>query len=368
MGSIIGVTAAVAGKDPLDPRSWSGSSARLFGELARRGRLAQAIGVGAPPLTKAWLAVRTVRADRARWRERLALEPGFREALTRALARRLDGEDGDLLQIGAYLDGPRARAGRGRAFSYHDGALCVRLASPFPLVGVPAKTIERALAYERDLAQRMDRVFTMSAHLRRAMIERYGLPENRIVVIGAGVNLDAAPPPPPDKRYDKAELVFVGADFVRKGGPELLQAFAAVRRRFPAALLHVAGPRRLDPAPGVISHGYADKATLSTLFQRATLFVMPSRYEPFGLAPVEAMAHGLAAVVTDQGALAETVEAGVTGAHVRVQDATHLEETLIALLEDPQALALMGQAARRAALTRHTWPAVADRLEAALPP
>lgn len=367
---LIAATGAIVGRNPHDPRSWSGSSARLLMELERRGLLAAALGLQAPVLTRAALLARTMHPNRARWRVRLAFEPAFRTALTRDLARSLRQAPGcDLLQFGCYFHGPAALAGRARTFSYHDGNLARRLASPYPLQGVSAEMIDRALAYEREVAQSVDLVLTMSAWLARSFVEDYGVRPERVIVIGGGMNWDAPPAAQQDKDYSRPVLIFVGADFRRKGGPQVLEAFRAVRARFPEAELHIAGPRILpiDRLPtGVTFHGHVTRHRLAELFQRASLFVMPSLYEPFGIAPLEAMAHQLPAVVSGAWALAETVEDGVTGAHVRPGDAEHLAEVLCGLLAQPERLAHMGQAAREKALARHTWPAVVDRLEAVI--
>lgn len=367
--SLVAATGSVAGKHPLDPRGWSGSSAALCLELQARGRLGGALGITAPPLLRAALLARSFHPDRARWRARLAFEPRFRAALTRRLQQRWrTGAEGDLLQSGAYFDGPAALAGRARAYAFHDGNLAVRLASPYPLAGVSDRRIAQALAFEQALARRTDRIFTMSAWLARSFVADYGADPARVHAIGGAINWAAPPPAQPGKDHARPVLVFVGADFQRKGGLVLLAAFRAVRSRFPRAVLHIAGPVRLPAAsgPGVVHHGFLDKRALSALFREASLFVMPSLYEPFGIAPLEAMAHQLPAVVSGAWALAETVEDGVTGAHVPPGDADALAQILCGLLDEPERLAHMGLAARAAALSRFTWPAVVDRLEAKL--
>lgn len=370
MRPLIAVTGSISGADPFSPQAWSGSASRLVRELQRRGRLAAAFGVRARGLPALWPMLKTAHPSRARWRTRLSFEPGFHRVLTRALGERLDGLEGDLLQIGAYFDGPTARGRHGRAFAYHDGNLALRLASPYPLVGVGRGAIARALKAEGDLARRLDCVFTMSEWLRRSFIEDYGAPPERVVAIGGGVNLDRVPELPPDKDYARPEIVFVGVDFARKGGPELLQAFRAVRAQRRDAKLHLIGPppRRLPAGQsgGVIQYGYLDKDAMHAVFARSSLFVMPSRYEPFGIAPLEAMACGLPAVVSGAWALAETVRPGLTGAHVIPGDVDHLAQTLLRLLDAPEHLAELGAAARAEVLQRFTWPAVLDRMEQSL--
>lgn len=367
---LFAATGGVAGRDPLSPKAWSGSASRLFGELAARGRLTEAIGVQAPWRALLWPALRSVHPDQTAWRARLSLQPDFRRALTATLESRLGGREGDLLQIGCYFDGPAARQWRGRVFAFHDGNLAQRLSSPWPPPKLGEKAIAASLAQEQELALRVDKVLTMSEWLRQSFIADYGVPPERVVAIGGGINLGQVPEISAEKDYTRPILAFVGVDFERKGGPELLQAFRAVRAVRRDAVLHVIGPRpqRLPDAlaGGVVQHGYLSKAAMLAVFAEASLFVMPSRYEPFGLAPLEAMAWGLPAVVSGAWALAETVQPGVTGAHVPPGDAEVLADTMLHLLETPAKLKQMGLAAREDVAKRFTWKAVVDRLEQAL--
>ena len=122
-----------------------------------------------------------------------------------------------------------------------------------------------------------------------------------MVTVGGGINLERIPNYRADKRYDTREVLFIGVEFERKGGPELLRAFRAVSARIPDARLHIVGPRQLSPSynlgSNVTYHGFLNKhdaaalRTLDDLFGRCCLFAMPSRYEPFGIAPLEAMVH-----------------------------------------------------------------------------
>jgi glycosyltransferase involved in cell wall biosynthesis len=114
----------------------------------------------------------------------------------------------------------------------------------------------------------------------------------------------------------------------------------------------------------VVFHGFlsksspADRERLADLFRRCCLFVMPSLYEPFGIAPLEAMAHQLPAVVTGRWALQEMVTPGQTGALVECGSAEDLEAKLASLLSDPAALERMGTAGRQMVLDRYTWDKV----------
>jgi glycosyltransferase involved in cell wall biosynthesis len=222
----------------------------------------------------------------------------------------------------------------------------------------------------------MDRVLAMSEYLRQSFVHDFGVPAERVVNVGGGMNLDQLPAYQPDKRFTTREVLFIGVDFPRKGGWELLRAFRAVRETLPDAVLHLVGPRQLnvpaDLAPGVVFHGFLSKSDpdqkkqLDELFRRCVLFVMPSLYEPFGIAPLEAMAHQLPCVLTGRWALREMVTPGRTGELVECGSVEDLADKLRRLLRDPERLAPMGDEARRFVLEQYTWDKVANRMLAAM--
>jgi glycosyltransferase involved in cell wall biosynthesis len=105
---------------------------------------------------------------------------------------------------------------------------------------------------------------------------------------------------------------------------------------------------------------------LESLFRDCTLFVLPSLYEPFGIAPLEAMLYQLPCLVTDAWALRETVIPGFNGDLVAKGSVEGLAEKLLQLLSKPEALATMGRQGRERVLRDYTWSAVVDRMSAAI--
>jgi starch synthase len=187
------------------------------------------------------------------------------------------------------------------------------------------------------------------------------------------VNLRDIPPANPQKDYAAPRILFIGIDFVRKGGPQLLEAFRIVRGARPDAELHIVGPETIrDHSPGVVFHGRlsksdpAQKIKLESLFRESSVFVMPSLYEPFGIAPLEAMLYQLPCVVTDAWALREIVTPGFNGDLVPRGSIDAIATKLLQLLSDPKVLAVMGQHGRDVALHGYTWTVVASRMLTAM--
>jgi glycosyltransferase involved in cell wall biosynthesis len=335
--------------------------------MEAEGLLDKAVGIRVPKLPNALLIAKNFARDRGVWRKHFYFDPAYRRALTRAAAS-VSVASPVLMQIGHMFSLPDVFPGRA-CVSYHDGNLAELLAAGFGMEGVSRRRIDQALRYEKQTASRMTAIFTFSEYLRQSFIRNYGVPAEKVFNVGGAVNLDVIPDPVPGKSYRSSQILFIGTEFTRKGGPQLLQAFRIVRQSIPSAELHIVGPTQVaDLPPGAFLHGHLSKsdpeqsAKLDSLFRDASLFVLPSLYEPYGIAPLEAMLYQLPAVVTNAWALREFVTPGVTGATVEKGSVEDLATKLTQLLANPDRLATMGRQAREMVLTQYTWPAVAQRM------
>ncbi|MDE1178740.1 MAG: glycosyltransferase family 4 protein [Edaphobacter sp.] len=359
------------GVDPYSPRTWSGSSAYLMQAMKNAEILDSAVGIRVPMLVNYGLLAKNFNRNRGVWRKHFYFDPAYRHALTRA-AKRVSVGSPVLMQIGHMFSLPVAFP-EYPCVSYHDGNLAELVASGYGLEGVAAKRIDQAMAYERDTAQRMHTIFTFSEYLRQSFLRNYGVAEDRVLNIGGGINLPALPEVDEHKSYAEPRLLFIGTDFARKGGPQLLKAFAAVRERIPNATLEIVGPTHIEGLPaGATLHGHLSKADpaqaakLEALFRAASLFVLPSLYEPFGIAPLEAMLYRLPAVLTGAWALREFVTPGENGELVEKGSVDDLTEKITTLLRNPEKLPAMGDKGRERVLLRYTWATVAGKIRRAV--
>jgi len=359
------------GSDPQSEKTWSGISRFLLSAMDRAGILDRAVGIKVPRLHNSFLLAKSFNRNRSVWRSHYYFDPAYRRALTHA-AKRVSVTNPVLLQIGHMFSLPDAFPDK-KCISYHDGNLAVRLNSGFGLAGVSPRRIDQALRYEEQMAGQMTAVFTFSEYLRHSFISDYHVPAERVFNVGGGVNRTEFPSPAPHKDYSEPRILFIGTDFARKGGIQLLQAFRMVREAMPGAELHIAGPAKLmELPPGVVFHGHLSKddpyqnQELESLFRDSTLFVLPSLYEPFGIAPLEAMLYQLPCLVTDAWALRESVMPGFNGDLVPKGSIDGLATKILSLLADPSRLAKMGRQGRDLVLRQYTWSAVVDRISAAV--
>jgi glycosyltransferase involved in cell wall biosynthesis len=111
-----------------------------------------------------------------------------------------------------------------------------------------------------------------------------------------------------------------------------------------------------------------DDGRYAELLAGARFVAVPNIDEPFGLVPLEAMAHSRAVLAANEGGPAESVVAGVTGVHVNPLDPTAIARELVALWRDPARCAALGRAGRERYEREFTLARFADRFLAALQP
>jgi glycosyltransferase involved in cell wall biosynthesis len=207
--------------------------------------------------------------------------------------------------------------------------------------------------YERDTIRAAAAVFAMSQSSRHTLLESYGLPQERAFCVGGGP-VAVAPAGAEAGRYARGNILFVGLDWERKGGPELVEAFPEVRRVVPSATLTIVGCSPRVSQDGVEIVGPVPASHVGHYLNRASVFCMPSRREPFGLVYIEAMHAGLPVVALRQGAVRDFVIDGETGFLVDAGGPA-LADRLVDLLRDAHRCEQMGAAARRLVESRYTW-------------
>ena len=173
---------------------------------------------------------------------------------------------------------------------------------------------------------------------------------------------------------DCPHLLAVGTIVPRKGYDLLLQALAALTD-LPWHLDIVGDTTRNEPcfqalktqlhATGlkdrVTFHGAVPPEALAEFYSKADIFVLASRYEGYGMAYTEALAHGLPVIGSGEGAVRETLPEGAA-IYCGVEDVGRLTSALKRLIEDGDARTAFAAAARQTADALPTWPDAAPRL------
>lgn len=199
------------------------------------------------------------------------------------------------------------------------------------------------------------RAYTAARHLvawapwvRDSIVDDYAVDPCRIEVIHPGTRIPGRAAQP-GSDGGALRLLFVGGDFERKGGSELLVAVARLGCEW--RLDVVTREHVPTDCPRVIVHNgvrpYSDE--LLRLYLHAHAFVLPSRGDAVPHVILEAMASGLPIVATRVGAIPDLIEDGVNGLLVNPGDATALGDALAILAADAPLRARLGAAGRERA-------------------
>lgn len=181
-----------------------------------------------------------------------------------------------------------------------------------------------------------------------SLVSEYGVPVDKIDVIPPGVDLSLFRPSLLGKSPERVRILFVGGQFERKGGPDLIEA---VRGLGADVELDLVTSSEVPAIPaGVrarIHRGLQPQSeALVALYRAADIFVLPSRGDCMPQAVTEALACGLPVVATRVGAIPEMVTDGVNGYLVRAHDPRALAGAIASLVRSPSRRHAMGRWSR----------------------
>ena len=166
-----------------------------------------------------------------------------------------------------------------------------------------AERAYRRLAYD-GAARNADAVVVNSQFVRRSVIERLGVPPERIHTIPLGIDHDRFKPGNEER---EPFLLYPARPWPHKNHEHLFEAFALLREERPDLQLVLTGGGHDGRAvpERVVVRGLISGEELASLYQRAACLVFPSLYEGFGQPPLEAMACGCPVAASNIPAIAE---------------------------------------------------------------
>lgn len=364
-------------EDARDRRTWSGTHHFLLKELERRVERVELFG----PLP-ATFALRVCRmlnqlflrfpGKRFNWRA----SPWVARSYARLIEKRLRDRPVDLVIAPAGL------------------STTAYLRVAVPIIYINDRCIAGAIGYH-DVLQNLfewsvqDSLETERAALGNATLSvfssewaadaaRKAAPEtaDRVRVIPFGANLPEAPITPGTGTWSKGplKLLFLGVNWVEKGGPIAYQALLHLKRLGIDARLVVCGcdpPSECDD-PQLVCEGFLDKnrpeelARLREHLRTADFMILPTRFEAYGIVFCEAAAYGLPVLATRTGGVPTIVKEGVTGMLFhRENQGDAYAEAIRELINDPERMGRMRAAARDRFEKVLNWRAFVDELLAA---
>ncbi|MEA3122182.1 MAG: hypothetical protein QOH33_1743 [Paraburkholderia sp.] len=227
-----------------------------------------------------------------------------------------------------------------------------------------------------------DAVIVLNDSEREFAVSTLGFDEDRIALIDNGIDdifvsiareaLQCAPEKPEAGVVPVVSLAFIGQAIHRKGIDTLAAAATLLSERNRHVTLTVLGTGQSVEATLAFfpshMHGRVkviptfDNAVLPDLLAPCQIFVFPSRFEGFGLAPLEAMACGLVPVVSDIAGPRNYIRNGDNGVRVPPGDAAALSAAVQSLIDQPARWTALQRRARETVLD-YSWAAIAERVE-----
>lgn len=249
---------------------------------------------------------------------------------------------------------------------------------------------------ERKILHAADTVIALSHVEKRALVEHYGIAEEKVTVVPGGVDVEAFKAPAEKPRLKQQlgietdfMLFTVGRLDPRKGFLELIEAIPNVMSRLAqagrtATFMLPEGPQRPSPQEASYRSAMVERAEalgvsrhirwfsrlpdeeMHLHYAAADAFLCPSPYEPFGLVLVEAFSSGTPVVATPHGGPQEIVTQGADGYLAEPSDPEDFSGRILdILLAEPEQRQRMSDAALRKAHERYAWTAVAHQIAAA---
>ena len=359
--------------DPLSETVFSGVSRYLFGAMAKQGVISGYISTrqlrpwdvfhglldmsktfefGKPGLSASWM-----------WRRSTI------DKLTARVMKRLAGlDDFDaVLQVGTHAI---IKSDRFKHYCFTDMTIVQAVNSPSAKNFAAGKLAEsqhsEAIEAQRTIFDCCEGIFVNSHWTKNSIVDDYNIDPGRVHVVGAGVSLPMNPLP--KHRNESHNILFIGRDWVHKGGPMLVEALSLVRKKFEDATLTVIGcsPRVRDKNVEIL--GTLDKKVeseqkvIEKALANAGVLCVPSIFEAYGICFLEAQLYGVVPITFIGEGREGAIKHGETGILLKDRTPEALSKAIIELFSDPDRTGKMGRAGHEYVTNNLTWDHVGERV------
>ncbi len=247
----------------------------------------------------------------------------------------------------------------------------------------------RRIHEETQLYRGCDQIIATTPLQVDMLVKDYGAPEPQVSMIPPGYDDNRFFPVSAASRtalrqrlgFDGSVVLAIGRLARNKGYDLLIEAFSLVAARIPDAVLHLSvGGAQLNPneektladlqaqaaalglAARVKFSGFISDADLADHYRAADVFALSSRYEPFGMTAIEAMACGTPTIVTTHGGLYRAVTFGRHALYADPFDKEDLGISIVKVLKHPRLSHRLSRMGAHKARSLFTWTGIAQQL------
>ena len=220
------------------------------------------------------------------------------------------------------------------------------------------------------VARKFSHIVTVSEFTKKDIAKEFSLDENRFHVVHNGINNEYFYPVQNGSRPENSIIVTNSADTPLKGLRYLLEAVSQIRKKQSVKLTVIGEPKKNGTVKRLVAElgigdivnftGHIKNEEFASYYSKATIAVVPSLYEGFGLPAAEAMACGVPLISTSGGALPEVV--GDAGIIVPPADALALAKEITFLFNNQDQRKKMAQAGVERVNSIFNWSKAADEM------
>lgn len=210
---------------------------------------------------------------------------------------------------------------------------------------------------EREIYKNAYMNFTMSKNINNSLINDYNCDVSNIecVYCGSNIEIDSNRTSNLNNYYSNKNILFVGIDWERKGGPTLVKAFEKVLLDHPDATLTIVGCSPQIKIPNVNIIGKIPLKEVAQYYKLASVFALPTQLEPFGIVFLEAMANKLPIIGTNIGAIPDFITENKNGHIVEPNNPEQLSKRIIDLLDNPDKCRSFGEVSFEIFSKNYNW-------------
>ncbi len=223
---------------------------------------------------------------------------------------------------------------------------------------------------ERAGMEAADRVIAVSNLTRNIVIEKYGIPADKVVTVHNAVRFAGTAAEEVERGVEDKIVTFLGRITYQKGPDYFVEAAAKVLKRLPTVRFVMAGSGdmmnhvvRRVAALGIADRfhftGFLKGDDVQRMFSLSDVYVMPSVSEPFGISPLEAMRSNVPVIISKQSGVAEVLEYAVK---VDYWDVDAMADAIYGLVKYP-ALATMFSSKGLEEVTGLKWDNAAAKVK-----
>ncbi len=196
-----------------------------------------------------------------------------------------------------------------------------------------------------------DRVIAVSKYTAQMLISRYQLDTGKVEIVHNAFSIDMDDEIKKEKMFRGKVVLFLGRITIQKGPDYFLSVAQKVLRKHPDVrfimagtgdmarkILHSSASMRLKNR--FLFAGFLNRKQVERILRIADIYMLPSVSEPFGIAPLEAMAYGITSIISKQSGVSEVVE---NAYKIDFWNIDEMAETLNYLIENPQECERIGK-------------------------